>query len=68
MSKKVSIDVDEDQQEQVLHFLEMLNIGDKGKKKGKNFRRGVYCSIYTTHINNMVVGLERCGFKESSLD
>ena len=36
MSKKVSMDVDEDQQEQVLQFLEMLKIGDdKGKKKGK---------------------------------
>ncbi len=23
------------------------------QKKSKNFRRGVYCSIYTTHINNM---------------
>ena len=32
MSKKVSIDVDEDQQEQVLHFLEMLNIEGKDKK------------------------------------
>ena len=36
MSKKVSIDVPDDQQEQVLQFLEMLKIGDdKGKKKGK---------------------------------
>jgi DNA invertase Pin-like site-specific DNA recombinase len=35
MSKKVSIDVDEDQQQQVLQFLEMLNIGGKDNKKGK---------------------------------
>ena len=32
MSKKISIDVPQDHQEQVLHFLEMLNIGDDKKK------------------------------------
>ena len=39
MSKKVSMDVPEDQQEQVLQFLEMLKIGDdKGKKKDKKIK------------------------------
>ena len=33
MSKKVSIDVPEDHQQQVLHFLEMLNIAEKSDKK-----------------------------------